>query len=110
MIRELKPCPVCESKNIMSVEGPYDEDGWGFTWIIKCEDCGIKVNKDDKAKAFTIWENLPRLTEECKAKIALKMIRECVLYIPASLPKEDMEALEYTEMCIKYAYGIGEEE
>ena len=41
---ELKPCPVCGGKAVfMTTNNKSSHCGVGFTFEIKCEDCGMKL-------------------------------------------------------------------
>lgn len=105
MSKELKPCPVCGG--YAEIRNVGYEDQRPQCVMSNCRIGSVETFHSSE-QATRYWNKLIRLDEKRKAEIAIQMIRECVLYIPASLPKEDIEALEYAESCIAYAYGLDE--
>lgn len=53
MPKELKPCPFCGSKNILTAtQKPV---GMGEYFMIKCFDCSAEITRSTKRKATEAW-------------------------------------------------------
>lgn len=72
---ELKPCALCGSELIVGESS--DNRAWE-AYCTNHNDCGLVINRGDDNALVLIRDlnNLPRLTEQKKAEIALEKIRE----------------------------------
>lgn len=52
-IQGLKPCPFCGG-NAIEVS-PYDQKPLGSRWIIKCVDCGARIQGSHRAMNKAAW-------------------------------------------------------